>query len=139
MMKLITNPITLYRGVTSKNLPERYPGKYYTQNKELAKWYAKDGGTVHSMQFVPKNCLSIDKLLTDRQFKEEIMDKFKEFFSNKSEEELEDLQLYDNLFDNITDFSFPTKDDNKFLKSLGYDSVYFSHEGGQRVDSWYIF
>ena len=136
-MKLSPSTITLYRGITSKNLPPRYPGTYYTESKDLATWYAREGGTVRSITFSPKKVFSIDKLITNKTFRNEIENKFKEFF--KEHASIEDTQLYDNLYNNITDFSFPTKDDNKFLKSLGYDSVYFSHEGGQRVDSWYIF
>lgn len=137
-IELFNQPIKLYRGVTSKNLPVRYPGLYYTQDKELAKWYAKDGGKVHSISFIPEKIFSIDQLLSDESFKNDIINKFEQFVS-KTSIDIEDTQLYDNLFNNITDFSYPTTTDNEFLRSLGYDSVYFSHEGGQRVDSWYIF
>lgn len=138
-MKLKQSPITLYRGVTSKNLPPRYPGIYYTESKELAKWYAREGGTVHSIEFSPTNVFSVDMLHSDPTFKENIQKKFENYFQDKTEQELENTQLFDNLYDNITDFSYPTKDDIKFLTSLGYDSVFFSHEGGQKVDSWFLF
>lgn len=136
-MKLFKHPVTLYRGITSKNLPKRYPGTFYTQNEELAKWYAKDGGMVTAMQFVPLKMFSIDKLITDESFRNDIKQKFEEYFSDKKD--LSSLQLFDNIYDSVTDFSYPTEDDNNFLRSLGYDSVFFSHEGGDRVDSWYIF
>ena len=53
--------------------------------------------------------------------------------------DLSDTQLHDNLKENYTDFAYPTQINVDFLKSLGYDSVYYSYEGGQRVNSWFIF
>lgn len=138
-LKDICESITVYRGVTKNNLPKRYPGTYYTENPDLAKKYAKQEGTVHTKVIDPVNPLVIDKLIDDEVFRKSIESKFLDFMRrNHPSIDLEDTQLYDNLNSGITDFSYPTIYDNQFLKSMGYDSVKFSYEGGERVDSWYI-
>lgn len=135
---LLIESVTLYRGTTSKNLPKRYPGKFYTEIESLAKWYAKDGGSIETIQFSPHKIFKISDL-SNTQFKISIYERFTKFMEdNYPNVDLEDTQLYDNLVNNQTDFSFPTTMDNQFLKSLGYDCVKFDIEGMQKVDSWYI-
>lgn len=138
-LKDICEGITVYRGVTHKNLPKRYPGTYYTENPDLAKRYAKQEGTVHTKIIDPVNPLVIDRLLDDAEFRKDLEANLVAFMrKHHPTVDLEDTQLYDNMTSGITDFSYPTIYDNQFLKSMGYDSVKFSYEGGERVDSWYI-
>ena len=141
-MKLIDliESFKVYRGITTKNLPKRYPGKYYTELYDLAKWYAKEGGSIEELDASQLKPFNIEKLNNDK-FKKTISIKFNQFMTTYYPEiDPETTQLYDNLNDpNITDFSYPTKIDVEFLKSLGYDSVTFEVEGGQVVKSWFVF
>lgn len=52
----------LYRGITTKNLPGRYPGAYYTEFLELAQWYAKKGGQVIVRSTIPRKPFDIDTI-----------------------------------------------------------------------------
>lgn len=131
--------VTVYRGVTKNNLARRYPGTYYTENPELAKRYAKQEGTVHSKVLNPVKTLVIDDIIYNTKFRKELGVEFTRFMNaNYPDVDITDTQLYDNLTSDITDFSYPTKYDNHFLKNLGYDTVKFTYEGGEKVDSWYV-
>jgi hypothetical protein len=128
----------LYRGITDKNLPNRYPGVYYTEFEELAKWYSRGNGKVLIRKDIPSNPLIIDNIQKWPQGKkQQFLNKLEQFVNGAIP--LEDTQLYDNIVDNQTDFAYPTQLDVDFLKSLSYDSVFYSIEGGQKVNSWFIF
>lgn len=133
--------VTLYRGISPLNKPRRYPGTYYTENPELAKRYSR-GGKVIVNNSIPKKPFNIDELMhLSPQQKKKYMGLLVKFLDDHYPNlDPSDTQLYDNLTNhNVTDFSYPVQADVDFLTSLGYDSVYFSTEGGEKVDSWFIF
>lgn len=138
ILDILSEGIEVFRGTTSKNLPRRYPGTYYTEDEILAKKYAKEGGNVRRSTITPNNYLDIE-FLNDDSFREKFKEEFETFFTqNYPNSDIEETQFYDNIYNDITDFSYPTKIDNHFLKYLGYDAVYFYQEGGEPVRTWYI-
>lgn len=115
-----------------------YPIDYYTEFEDLAKWYSRKNGKILIRTEIPVNPFIIDDIQTwTHKKKQSFLKQLQNFVGNSIN--LEDLQLYDNIVDNQTDFAYPTQLDVNFLKSLGYDSVYYSIEGGQQVNSWFIF
>lgn len=142
-MKLtrLTESITVYRGTTAKNLPRRYPGTFYTTDERLAHRYAKSGGTVKETQLSPKKIFNVDDVVgrAPRKAVDSLWNAFVSYMEKHHPDVgLEDTQLYDNIKHGVTDFSYPTIYDNGFLKSLGYDAVFFSTEGGEKVNSFYV-
>jgi hypothetical protein len=140
LLKEITG-IQVYRGISPQNLPKRYPGTFWTQNKKLAQWYSR-GGEVIKTTISPKKTLNIDTLSDVSAYeKYKLLKNLQEFIKASGRRiAITDTQLYDNLqVNSVSDFSYPTQTDVDFLRALGYDSVYFSREGGQQVDTWFIF
>jgi hypothetical protein len=133
--------ITVYRGISPRNLPARYPGTYYTEIRELAVWYSR-GGQVIKKTINPRKTFDIDVVHNLEPYKKyQILQKFQEFLEKKYPDmDISDTQLYDNLqVNSVSDFAYPTQADVDFLKLLGYDSVYFMTEGGKTVRTWFMF
>lgn len=139
-LDILSDGIEVFRGTTSKNLPRRYPGTFYTEDELHAKKYAKEGGTVRKTIINPKNYLDIE-FFNDESFRQKMEEEFEKFIGEVYKSpafHASDTQFYDNIYDGVTDFSYPTDVDNKFLKYLGYDAVYFYQEGGNPVRTWYM-
>ena len=134
---------TLYRATTEKS---RYPGKFWTSIKELAARYAgkatgKEQRTVETSVEPPKRALNVTTLSqADEATRNALLDEFIAWLkTNHPDVDPEDTRLYDVLSIGESDFAYPTIYDNEYLQGKGYDSVFFAEEGGEPVNTWFVF
>lgn len=134
---------TLYRATTEKS---RYPGKFWTSIKTLAESYArkatgKEQRTVETTVEPPKRALNVTTLSqADEATRNALLDEFIAWLkTNHPDVDPEDTRLYDVLSIGESDFAYPTIYDNEYLQSKGYDSVFFAEEGGEPVNTWFVF
>jgi hypothetical protein len=132
----------LYRASTEK---DRYPGKFWTSIKELAERYVKkstagEQRAVQEAAELPKKSLNVTKLAAaDKSLRDEMLADFEGWIEKNSTKDPEDSRLYDVFAEGETDFAYPTVDDVRYLKSKGYDSVFFAEEGGEPANTWFVF
>ena len=134
---------TLYRATTEKS---RYPGKFWTNIKTLAERYAgkatgKEQRTVETTVEPPKRALNVTTLSqADEATRNAQLAEFIAWLkTNHPDVAPEDTRLYDILAEGESDFAYPTIYDNEYLQSKGYDSVFFAEEGGETVNTWFVF
>jgi len=134
---------TLYRATTEKS---RYPGKFWTNIKTLAERYAgkatgKEQRTVETTVEPPKRALNVTTLSqADEATRNAQLAEFIAWLkTNYPDVAPEDTRLYDILAEGESDFAYPTIYDNEYLQSKGYDSVFFAEEGGETVNTWFVF
>jgi hypothetical protein len=134
---------TLYRATTEKS---RYPGKFWTSIQELADRYlrkatGKEQRAIESTSELPKRALNVTTLSqADEATRKAMLDEFIAWLkTNYPDVAPEDTRLYDILAEGESDFAYPTIYDNEYLQSKGYDSVFFAEEGGETVNTWFVF
>ena len=145
-------PGKLFRGVNSERL--RYPGYFFTALRDYAATYTTnvDGpeGAVLETENVPQAPFDVTAVseATD-EARAAMFKRFEEFVAeNYPDLDIETTQLNDVLRGEDmgdgsrmrrTDFAYPTDADIAFLREQGYDSAYFKQEGGQDVESYFLF
>lgn len=125
---------------------KKYPGKFWSSIKEYAERYLTKGAdkgqrTLDETAELPKRTLNVTTLSQAPQAERDaFLGDFTAWMQkNAPDVPLEDTQLYDVLTGQATDFAYPQKEDVKYLKYMGYDSVFFAEEGGEKVDTWFVF
>jgi hypothetical protein len=125
---------------------KKYPGKFWSSIKEYAERYLTKGAdkgqrTLDETAELPKRTLNVTTLSQAPQAERDaFLGDFTAWMQkNAPDVPIEDTQLYDVLTGQATDFAYPQKEDVKYLKYMGYDSVFFAEEGGEKVDTWFVF
>jgi|GEM_PF-3808319 len=135
------NPIQLYRAVTGKI--SRYPGKFWTENIQVAKYYSTKTMS-KTLRHIEKKILYFEpfEIFDVSLIPIGIDESFNKWFNyNYPDEKINSERgpyLYEVLYNDQTDFIYPTIIDNHYLQEHGYKAVYFEYEGGEKVDTWYI-
>lgn len=141
----------LFRGLKPDGRPRGYPGEFYTEIEGLAGRYAGADGSMITRGELPERPFNVDQVADMPEAeREQMLEEFRQFMIQRHpgvpENELigpgqSDFAYLDQVLGEPfeTDFIYPTQDDVDFLRSKGYDSVFFGEEGGERVDSWFIF
>lgn len=134
--------ITLYKGKKKgRTEGKKYEGgRFYTQSRDLALRYAKTTdhpGEVEEITFTPQQIFNVDEVQNWSQQQKDVFGQSLVAFLQKRGIKIADSYVYD-VLNGETDFAYPIKADSDFLQSLGYDSVFYSQEGGEQVDSWFI-
>jgi len=141
----------LFRGLKPNGRPRGYPGEFYTELEGLAGRYAGADGSMITREELPEQPFNVDAVADmPQEERMQMLSEFTEFMKARHpgvpEEELigpgqSDFAYLDRVLGEPfeTDFIYPTQDDVDFLRSKGYDSVFFGQEGGEEVNSWFIF
>jgi hypothetical protein len=126
-------------------LPE-YPGRFWSSSEDLIKGrYLKSDRKLQATSKLPKRTLNVTTLsATPQASRDTMLRDFEQWAkANYPEFDVADARLYDVLTGAEIDFAYPTKQDVEYLRSKGYDSVYFEKEGApsaaEQVDTWFVF
>ena len=126
----------------AKGERQRYPGLFWTSLESVRQRYMRQGvRTAQDTTELPERTLNITTL---SQLPEAVRARMLRDFQawvdrNYPRFNIENTYLYDVLVRGESDFLYPTVQDNEYLRSKGYDSVYFATEGGEDVQTWYVF
>jgi len=133
----------LYRASTAQT---KYPGKFWTSIADYAKRYLTKGAdrevrTLEETTEFPTRTLNVTELSAAPQAERDAILADLQAWLNKyaPDTPIEDTQLYEVLTGETTDFAFPQRSDVNYLKSKGYDSLFFAKEGGEDVNTWFVF
>ena len=133
----------LYRASTAQT---KYPGKFWTSLVDYANRYLKKGTdreqrALEETTEFPKRTLNVTTLSEASQAERDaILADFQAWLTkNAPNVPIEDTQLYEVLVGDTTDFAYPQRADTAYLKSKGYDSLFFAKEGGEDVNTWFVF
>lgn len=133
----------LYRASTAQR---KYPGKFWTSIADYAKRYLtkgadKEARVLEETTEFPTRTLNVTALSEAPQAEREAILADLQAWLNKyaPDTPIEDTQLYEVLTGETTDFAYPQRSDVSYLKSKGYDSLFFAKEGGEDVNTWFVF
>jgi len=133
----------LYRASTAQT---KYPGKFWTSLVDYASRYLKKGTdreqrTLEETTEFPTRTLNVTALSQAPQTERDAILADLQSWLNKyaPDTPIEDTQLYEVLTGETTDFAYPQRSDVNYLKSKGYDSLFFAKEGGEDVNTWFVF
>jgi hypothetical protein len=133
----------LYRASTAQR---KYPGKFWTSIADYAKRYLTKGAdrearVLEETTEFPTRTLNVTALSEAPQAEREAILADLQAWLNKyaPDTPIEDTQLYEVLTGETTDFAYPQRPDVNYLKSKGYDSLFFAKEGGEDVNTWFVF
>jgi hypothetical protein len=150
-LEAMLNPKVIYRA-QGKSGRTWYPGgQFWTNLLEVGKKYLRGdkGKTLLKSQQIPKNPFVIDRVAAMSEAERKAMlDDFNAWLEKNYPEHVGNLEkdgpyLNEVLINGEADFPFPKPADIDYLRSKGYDSVFFSREGvgetAAEEQSWFVF